>query len=383
MKILFDLISQQDSVINGGSIYGLKILSELLTKSEVEVLGFYDSRKMLNKSAQSLCKKYSIRLFDISKDKLEVICEREDVDKVFISIVQRFRKISLEKIKCEVLIVCHDVVNLTLSQSGVYSLKKLTSYHNKITGQTLKLRGIFLKYFSGKYNYFRYYKFFEKLITKKNVHVITVSMYSKYALEYYFENFANPIEVFWSPQKNYLFDEEIKSNQIKQIVDSKQKYILLISCDRFNKNVQIFHKQFAKLNRKLNDEYKAVLLGRTKIKGDNILVLDAIEGSDLEHLYKNAELFVYPSLAEGFGYPPVEVMRHGTPVVASYCTSIPEVLGNHVIYFNPLYPEDLFFKIRVALNKKEEMRKLSFEGFENITDKQSADLEALLEKIYN
>ena len=52
-------------------------------------------------------------------------------------------------------------------------------------------------------------------------------------------------------------------------------------------------------------------------------------------MHKNAYAFVFPSLNEGFGYPPVQSMRYGVPVAASGTTSIPEVCGDAVLYFDP------------------------------------------------
>jgi glycosyltransferase involved in cell wall biosynthesis len=61
-----------------------------------------------------------------------------------------------------------------------------------------------------------------------------------------------------------------------------------------------------------------------------------VSDSDLPYLYSSAELFVFPSLYEGFGLPPLEAMACGTPVVASATSSLPEVLGDAARYFDPL-----------------------------------------------
>lgn len=63
-----------------------------------------------------------------------------------------------------------------------------------------------------------------------------------------------------------------------------------------------------------------------------------LSGSDalLEHLYCNATAFVYPSLYEGFGFPPLEAMAQECPVIASKTSSIPEVIGDAAEYFDPV-----------------------------------------------
>jgi glycosyltransferase involved in cell wall biosynthesis len=65
--------------------------------------------------------------------------------------------------------------------------------------------------------------------------------------------------------------------------------------------------------------------------GDNVLC----------ELYANASAFVYPSLYEGFGFPPLEAMSHGCPVVSSNTSSMPEVIGHAAKFFDPTSTEDI------------------------------------------
>ena len=72
------------------------------------------------------------------------------------------------------------------------------------------------------------------------------------------------------------------------------------------------------------------------VKNKNRFIFtDFVEEDELEVLYKNAYIFVFPSLNEGFGYPPIESMKYGTPVICSAISSITEVCGNAAMYFNP------------------------------------------------
>jgi glycosyltransferase involved in cell wall biosynthesis len=68
---------------------------------------------------------------------------------------------------------------------------------------------------------------------------------------------------------------------------------------------------------------------------------------DLASRYRHASAFVCPSLYEGFGIPPLEAMSHGCPVVCSNAGSIPEVVGDAGVYFDPTQPEEL----RAALER--------------------------------
>ncbi len=68
---------------------------------------------------------------------------------------------------------------------------------------------------------------------------------------------------------------------------------------------------------------------------DRILLPGFIDEADLPALYSAAEAFVYPSLCEGFGLPPLEAMACGTPVLASNASSLPEVVGEAGLLVNP------------------------------------------------
>ncbi len=60
--------------------------------------------------------------------------------------------------------------------------------------------------------------------------------------------------------------------------------------------------------------------------------------AELANLYRGAKAYVFPSLLEGFGLPPLEAMRYGTPVAAADSSCLPEVLGNAALYFSPEDP---------------------------------------------
>jgi len=66
-----------------------------------------------------------------------------------------------------------------------------------------------------------------------------------------------------------------------------------------------------------------------------------IEDEDLPRLYRNASLYVFPSLLEGFGLPPLEAMSYDLPVASSNASCLPEVLGASAIYFDPKDVDDM------------------------------------------
>ena len=65
----------------------------------------------------------------------------------------------------------------------------------------------------------------------------------------------------------------------------------------------------------------------------------------LGKLYDSARAFVYPSVYEGFGIPPLEAMAHSCPVISSNTSSMPEVIGGAAEYFDPLDIDDMKYAI--------------------------------------
>ena len=100
----------------------------------------------------------------------------------------------------------------------------------------------------------------------------------------------------------------------------------------------------------------------------NIQFLGRVSDDELVRLYNQAACFVFPSLYEGFGLPPLEAMACGCPVLVSDIPVEREVCGDAAQYFNPLDPTNILHTITQYLNDadviKEKMRQ---KGFENIT----------------
>ncbi len=96
------------------------------------------------------------------------------------------------------------------------------------------------------------------------------------------------------------------------------------------------------------------LVGRVKqISGDDLL---------LANLYKFAEVFIYPSQYEGFGLPPLEAMYYGTPVICSNTSSIPEVVADAALQFNPNEIDSMTDMINKILSDSDLRKDLSIRG---------------------
>ncbi|MCW1888150.1 MAG: glycosyltransferase family 4 protein [Candidatus Moranbacteria bacterium] len=84
----------------------------------------------------------------------------------------------------------------------------------------------------------------------------------------------------------------------------------------------------------------------------NILFAGYVTDADLGVLYRYATLYIFPSLYEGFGLPPLEAMQYGTPVLSSDRGSLPEILGDAAYFFNPEEREGLRKSIENLLNNE-------------------------------
>ncbi|WP_195988712.1 glycosyltransferase family 1 protein [Clostridium sp. D53t1_180928_C8] len=211
--------------------------------------------------------------------------------------------------------------------------------------------------------------------------ILTVSEYSKNDIIKFFPS-VNPDKIFVTPlaaNKSYK-----PLNKFKCIDYLKNKYsidcpfILYIGGFSTRKNVKELIIAFSKIQKSLKKNYKLVLCGSIRDEGvklqelckellidDKIIFTGFIPDDDLPIFYNAAELFVYPSLYEGFGLPPLEAMSCSTPVITSNLTSIPEVTNNCAILINPLYTDELSSSIIDLLNSDSLLQEYSQKGYNN------------------
>jgi glycosyltransferase involved in cell wall biosynthesis len=108
-----------------------------------------------------------------------------------------------------------------------------------------------------------------------------------------------------------------------------------------------------------------------------------VPDSQLAYLYKNAAAFVFPSLNEGFGYPPLESLQCGTAAVVSRSGSLPEILADAAIFVdNPLDPDEWAEKIRGLLGNMETKKALIARGQKVLPKYSPAEFKKNLERVY-
>lgn len=129
---------------------------------------------------------------------------------------------------------------------------------------------------------------------------------------------------------------------------------------------------------KKHPELGLVLVGRLKADArrnqayferheyQNIHFTDYIDDSQRDWLYTKATAYVFPSLMEGFGLPPLEAMAYGTPVISSNTSCMPEVLGDAPLYFDPTDVHDIAAKIEQLIENPKLQQQLRERGKQQV-----------------
>lgn len=118
-------------------------------------------------------------------------------------------------------------------------------------------------------------------------------------------------------------------------------------------------------------------LARELLMGDAIHFIGHVDEGTLDALYRGAKLFVFPSLYEGFGLPPLEAMARGVPVVASDSAAIPEVLGDSALLCdagNPLQLAQAIEKVLSDAALSETLRNSGLQRAAQFTAKRQAEM---------
>jgi glycosyltransferase involved in cell wall biosynthesis len=262
-------------------------------------------------------------------------------------------------------------------------------YRHKYSSNRLKALVIWLIWHSGWIKgRFKLQKMqeFSKLLSIPRSTFITVSNHTKYALLNFFSAInTERIKVFYSP-----FETLSCTPHCGKEAD---KYFLLVSGNRFEKNTYRAMKAFDKL---FSDGrlagFEVVVTGaenlpfRGEIKNKHrFRMLPYVDTERLARLYAGAFCFFYPSLNEGFGYPPLLAMSADTPVIASSATSIPEVCGNAAMYFSPENIDDMrnrILQISADVEKREELIKAGRERVAFLQQKQQRELSEYLALVF-
>lgn len=230
-----------------------------------------------------------------------------------------------------------------------------------------------------------------KSIRKADI-IITLSKNSRRDIVRLLPVAEGKVEVIYlAADSNFVpLKEKEQLIEIRRKYSIKHEFILYVGGFGYNKNINRLIRAFHQFLLISNHKWQLILTGKspnekiansgdvtrhegvTEIKNlihslglvNEVVFTGFVPDEDLPALYSAASLFVFPSLYEGFGLPPLEAMACGTPVIASNTSSLPEVIGDAGILVNPLSIKEMTEAMTSVLSSDTLQRGLSQKGLE-------------------
>ena len=209
-----------------------------------------------------------------------------------------------------------------------------------------------------------WYRFLLPRIARRSKKILTVSNFSRDEISRRFGIRGDKIDVIYNAVSTGISCRERGSQ--------RGKFILTVSSHDPRKNLIRLIEAFENLELK---GYKLVIAGaqssvfksvKIRVNSERIDLLGHVGDEKLSELYSRASLFVYPSLYEGFGIPPLEAMKCGCPVVVSNIPPHREVCGDSAFYVNPKDTNDIKRGIETVLRDDNLRQELSRKGRERV-----------------
>jgi glycosyltransferase involved in cell wall biosynthesis len=195
--------------------------------------------------------------------------------------------------------------------------------------------------FSKKFRLF--YSLLIPMMLKNSKKLLTVSEFSKKEINDIYGYPVDKIEIIYN-----AVSEKFKRSER---LNGSEDYFLAVSSPNFHKNFHGMLKAFELLGSNYNVSLK--IIGKTAASfskqdfssliknSEKIKFMGRVDDDEMISLYQNALAFVFPSFYEGFGIPPLEAQSCGCPVISSNMASMPEVLRDSAIYFDPKNETDI------------------------------------------
>lgn len=392
MNFLYDLSATQpspQSKFHGGGEYGEVLFFKLLEYTEkINMTAYYDSSVYINPDIIKAAEEKNVKLFDIKKQSLSEIITSQKIDRAYSAMLNLNQNWPLGNI--DIFTTVHGLRTLEMPVDKI-----MLQYDTKPKD---KLRDFLFLTLLNKWYIKKLKTINGRLVTDSRINVITISKHSKASINSFYPETQNRnIPVFASP----TFDQLDNYKSVKTILNDSNlneygiergKFFLITSAARWNKNALRAILAFDQLVSDGNLKgFKLVVTGVTNRKifekhiknSKDVKLLSYVERDELELLNRTAYAFIYPSLNEGFGYPPIDSMKYGVPVIASGTTSIPEVCGDAALYFDPYSISEIKNRIVQITDADiyKEMQDKAMLRYNFIAEKQNQDLKSLAEYI--
>lgn len=210
--------------------------------------------------------------------------------------------------------------------------------------------------------------------TIKNCYkIVVISQSTKLDLMRYYNVPENKIIIIYPSFSRVNVDQQKPKIQIKKL------YLLYLGTLEPRKNITLIIKALHQLKSTSWFPYQLIIAGK---KGwgfkeifdmvhrfgleKEVVFTGYVTEAEKKYLYKHADLFIYPSLYEGFGIPPLEAMAYGCPVIASNTSSLPEVVGEAGLIIDPYSIKALTSAIMKVLDNKKLKKEMIKKGLKQI-----------------
>lgn len=225
----------------------------------------------------------------------------------------------------------------------------------------------------------QYARFMIRAAARKARRIITLSEHSKRDLILHLGCPREKVVVVYPAIDSEVFhpQDPASAEAVKKKFAIRRPYLFYTGNHEPRKNLERLVHAFRRLPNRRN--FQLVLGGRigrrrqdfydsfADLVGSGEVILSGeIPESDLPPLYAGAELFVFPSEYEGFGLPPLEAMATGVPVACSGATSLPEVVGDAAVLFDPGSTAEIVAAMTRVLGSPQLASELREKGFERV-----------------
>jgi glycosyltransferase involved in cell wall biosynthesis len=225
-------------------------------------------------------------------------------------------------------------------------------------------------------------------VVRKAARIFAVSRFTKTEVEKLFGIGPGRIEVIYNAiDPRFLTGHASDADRLFLAERYQVTYPFLLYAGRISphKNLVRIIEAFSALKAELTKhnlypDLKLIIIGdelskhpdlrRTVVRGgvqNDVRFLGFVPIEVLRIFYDAAKVFVFPSLYEGFGLPPLEAMAHGTPVLTSNTSSIPEVVGNAAVMVNPENVFEMMRALQRVLLDQSLRERLRQRGYEQVT----------------
>ena len=217
------------------------------------------------------------------------------------------------------------------------------------------------------------------MATHRSNLIMTVSEASKRDILEYYKVPSDKIHVIYNgiDERFSQAPAEEDVTRVRERYQLDGPFVLYAGNVKPHKNIERLIEAFYILKRGEFEHVKLVIIGdeiskyaslrhavhRYKLH-KHVRFLGFVPHRTLAVLYRQADAFVFPSLYEGFGLPPLEAMASGTPVITSNVSSLPEVVGDAAVLIDPLRPDAIAEAMRQVLTDSELRRSLTRRGLE-------------------